>query len=94
MNVDMRKLREYMLENLHHADEEEGFELAVDEFGEEEIHDPDTLLSLARSEGIDLSDFEAGPETPDSDVFNTKYDTDEDLDDLNNDVDDLSGDYY
>ena len=82
------------MERLNHADAGAGFEEDVKDFGEEEVHDPDTLLSLARAEGVDLANFAPDAQTDPKDVFNTKYDTDQDLDDLDNLEDDLSGDYY
>lgn len=95
MDVNMALLKEDVIEILRNPENRKGLVKEAREYQEEELSDPDTLLSLARAVGVDLSKYRVGPNAPEQDdAFNTKFDTDEDLDDLNNVVDDLSGDYY
>lgn len=95
MDVNMELLKEEVKNILRNPENRKGLVDAAREYHEEELTDPDTILSIARAVGVDLDQFRVGPDAPKSDrAFNTKDDTDQDLDDLNNDVDDLSGDYY
>lgn len=91
MLISLPKLRKAVNAVLHDG-EERGFEEAADRYEEIDLDDPDTLLSLARAKGLTLSDYQAGE--GETDVFDSSYDTDSDLDDLDNAEDDLSGDYY
>lgn len=92
MKIDMAILRKDMEARLQNGTEEEGFEEAVAEYGDADLHDPDTLLSLARAVGADLTKYEATADS--TDVFNTDDDADGELGDLADDVDDLNADYY
>lgn len=92
MYIDMNRLREDMKAVLRDPDQRPGLEDAVSEYGPEDLDDPDTVLSIARAVGTDLKKYKVGEEA--QGAFNIDYDTDQDLDDLNDDVDDLTGDYY
>ena len=95
MDINIELLKEDVRDILRNPENRKGLADAAREYSEDELTDPDTILSIARAVGVDLSKYRVGSEAPKEDrVFNTKYDTDQDLDDLNNDVDDLSGDYY
>lgn len=95
MNIDLELLKEDVKEILRNPENRGGMREAAREYSEDELTDPDTILSLARAVGVDLAKYKVGDDAPKSDhVFNTDYDTDQDLDDLDNEVDDLSGDYY
>lgn len=94
MKIDMAALRTELESRLRNSNEEPGLEEVVATYGDADLHDPDTLLGLARALGVDLAEYEATPDS--TDVFNTDDDAagDGELGDLADDVDDLSGDYY
>lgn len=95
MEINMELLKEDVINILRNPENRNGLIEAAREYSEDELSDPDTILSIARAVGVDISKYRTGADAPmDAHAFNTKYDTDEDLDDLNNDVDDLSGDYF
>lgn len=93
MVIDLTEVRDEMKRRL--ADANSGIQSAEKTYGEDDLRDPDSLVGLARAEGIDLARYEIGTNTPpDHETFELDLDATADLGDLNDDVDDLDGDYY